>query len=158
MELIRKNALVAKIEKRLRESMQHTFNQFWAGQISAFNDVLKILKTLEVKDVDLEKEVANWWNDHYKNLKDDYKFERYNGHYMDNSTIISLAKHFYELGLKAQKINSKETGEVNIKWKSSQFDDICEILLNMLHSKGDVNKEAIQKDIDWIISIGEETF
>ncbi len=54
------------------------------------------------KKVDLEKEVANWWNNHYKNLKDDYKFERYNGHYMDNSTIINLAEHFYELG-KAQK-------------------------------------------------------
>ena len=60
-----------------------------------------ILENLEVKEVDLEKEVANWWNDHYS--RKDYTFEKYNGHYLENSTVIDLAKHFFELGLKAQK-------------------------------------------------------
>jgi hypothetical protein len=57
MELIDKAALVAEIEKRIKEteSMQPMFDQFWAGQISAFNGILKILNTLEVKRVDLEK-------------------------------------------------------------------------------------------------------
>ena len=50
MELIDKSALVAKVEKRIEEtkSMQPKFDQFWAGQISAFKGVLKILDTLEV--------------------------------------------------------------------------------------------------------------
>ena len=48
--LIDKSALVAEIENRIKEteSMQPKFDQFWAGQISAFKGVLKILDTLEV--------------------------------------------------------------------------------------------------------------
>ena len=57
----------------------------------------------EQPEVDLEKEVTNWWNDRYKKINNDYEFGKYNGHYMANSTIISLAKHFFELGIKAQK-------------------------------------------------------
>ena len=50
-----KDALVAEIKKRIKEteSMQPKFEQFWAGQISAFKGVLKILDTLEVKEVDV---------------------------------------------------------------------------------------------------------
>ena len=57
-QYINKSALVAEIEKRIEETkgMQPQFDQFWAGQISAFKGVLKILDTLEVKEVDLEKE------------------------------------------------------------------------------------------------------
>ena len=54
--LIDKDALVAEIKKRIKEteSMQPKFDQFWAGQISAFKGVLKILDTLEVKDLQKE--------------------------------------------------------------------------------------------------------
>lgn len=54
MELIDKAAVVAEIEKRIKEteSMQPKFDQFWAGQISAFKGILKILDTLEVKKGD----------------------------------------------------------------------------------------------------------
>ena len=54
MKLIDKSALVAEIEKRIEETkgMQPKFDQFWAGQISAFKGVLKILDNLEVKEVD----------------------------------------------------------------------------------------------------------
>ena len=56
MELIDKTTIVEKIEKRIKEteSMKPKFDQFWAGQISAFKGILKILDTLEVKEVDLE--------------------------------------------------------------------------------------------------------
>lgn len=49
--LIDKDALVAEIEKRLKEteSMQPKFDQFWAGQISAFKGAIKIINTLEEK-------------------------------------------------------------------------------------------------------------
>ena len=54
--------------------MQPKFDQFWAGQISAFKGILKILDTLEVKGVNiadmadeyydaLMKEAANWMDE-----------------------------------------------------------------------------------------------
>ena len=54
--LIDKDALVAEIKKRIKEteSMQPKFDQFLAGQISAFKGILKILDTIEVKEVDKE--------------------------------------------------------------------------------------------------------
>ena len=70
------------------------------GAYSVLNDLLHSIDTLETKEVDLEKEVTNWWNDRYKKINDDYEFGKYNGHYMENSTIISLAKHFFEVGLR----------------------------------------------------------
>lgn len=91
MKLIDKDAIVAEIEKRIKEteSMQPKFDQFWAGQISAFKGVLKTLDTLEVKEVDLEKEIEQYISS--KGLRD-YGF-----------LIPSIAQHFFELGLKAQK-------------------------------------------------------
>lgn len=72
------------------------------------NEVAELAKrmgiTIEANDEDIEKEVTNWWNEYYGCIKKNYTFEGYTGHYMENSTIISLAKHFYELGqLNAQK-------------------------------------------------------
>ena len=63
IHLIDKDALVAEIEKRIKEteSMQPKFDQFWAGQISAFKGVLKILNTLEVKEV--QEETESVWHD-----------------------------------------------------------------------------------------------
>ena len=51
-QYIDKSAVVAEIEKRIKEteSIQPKFDQFWAGQISAFKGILKILDTLEVID------------------------------------------------------------------------------------------------------------
>lgn len=51
--IIDKDVLVAEIEKRIKEteSMQPKFDQFWAGQISAFKGILKIIDTFETKEV-----------------------------------------------------------------------------------------------------------
>ena len=69
--LIDKAALVAEIKKRIKEteSMLPKFDQFWAGQISAFKGILKIIDTLEVKEVDLELIVG--WFDHIAQIADD---------------------------------------------------------------------------------------
>lgn len=52
IQYIDKAAVAAEIENRIKEteSMQPKFDQFWAGQISAFKGVLKILDTIEVKE------------------------------------------------------------------------------------------------------------
>lgn len=54
-----------------------------------------------MKEMDLEKEIKNWWNGHYSSKN--YTFEGYTGHYIENFTLIEIAKHFFELGLKAHK-------------------------------------------------------
>ena len=60
-QYIDKDALVAEIEKRIKEteSIQPKFDQFWAGQISAFKGILKILDTLEVKETKNQEWSAN---------------------------------------------------------------------------------------------------
>lgn len=60
-QYIKKSDLVAEIERRIKEteSMQPKFDQFWAGQISAFKGVLKILNTIEVKEVEEKFECPN---------------------------------------------------------------------------------------------------
>lgn len=49
-QYIDKSVLVEKIEKRIKETESMDLNdQFWAGQISGFDSVLKLLDTLKVK-------------------------------------------------------------------------------------------------------------
>lgn len=101
MKLIDKDRVVAEIEKRIKEteSMQPKFDQFWAGQISAFKGVLKILDTLEVKEVNLEKEIESWRHNHFHGRRD----KEASGEYLERVSQLDLAKHFFELGIKAQK-------------------------------------------------------
>ena len=100
MKLIDKDALVAEIERRIKEteSMQPKFDQFWAGQISAFKGILKILNTLEVKEVDLEKEIDRVWDNTSDNFTND-----------DWKEFEDIAKHFFELGM--QVSNKAQKGE-----------------------------------------------
>ena len=107
MTLIDKKRVVAKIERLMDETTDED-NYFYSAKAEAQYNILLILKnsidyidTIEAKEVDLEKEVVNWWNAHYSSKA--YTFEGYSGHYLENSTVIDIAKHFFELGLKAQK-------------------------------------------------------
>lgn len=86
---ISKDVLKEKIENRIKEteSMRSTNDPFWEGQISAFDSVLKILDTLETKEVDLDLEITLWANAIPETRLDD---------------IERLAKYFYELGLKTK--------------------------------------------------------
>lgn len=56
-------------------------------------------KTLEVKEVDLEKELDTWRHNHFHGRRD----KDASGEYLERSSQLELAKHFFELGLKAQK-------------------------------------------------------
>lgn len=104
-KLIDKDTLVAEIEKRIKEteSMQPKFDQFWAGQISAFKGVLKILDTLEVNEVDYERDlskyVSNGIHRFFPNVNDDYcKMDSV----VWQDYVIETAKHFFELGIKTK--------------------------------------------------------
>ena len=84
-EYISKSALVAEIERRIKE--HHS------GYLVCLKDILSLLDTLEVKEVDLEKEF-----DEYTQpiTAQDIKYEPF-------TQLFACAQHFYELGLKAKK-------------------------------------------------------
>ena len=94
MKLIDKDALVKKI-KEWTTLLMNEINQKGASQIDKLSlgsriaelqEVNSFLDTLEVKEVDFHKELLSFYR-----------------HTNDSGSEIALAKHFYELGLKAQK-------------------------------------------------------
>jgi len=95
MNLIDKDALVAKIE-RLRKKNNESENVYDFGTEGALKSILSFINTLEVKEVDLEKE----FNDFLDNVEGvprmwhpDEQIE----------WAKDIAKHFFELGLKARQ-------------------------------------------------------
>ena len=86
-EYIDKSALVAEIKKH-RAIWDGMDGDYCKGQRLAYSDVISILNTLEVKEVDLEEEIKRFTTS--KEL------------YEADSVIKAVAEHFYELGLKAQ--------------------------------------------------------
>ena len=87
-QYIPKSALVAEIERRMQE--HHS------GYLVYLKDILSSLNTLEVKEVDLEKELQSFfyphvpWGDYCKNEQEDIE-----------EWSFKIAKHFFELGLNA---------------------------------------------------------
>ncbi len=92
-QYIEKSALVAEIERRikgLKECHADTVAGY-AGEISDLERLLFFINTLETKEVDLEKEIEL--------VKGDYE-------QVDvawNNDFDYIARHFFELGLKAQR-------------------------------------------------------
>ena len=100
-QYIDKNALLLRI-KKLKMDIGNIFNEydegFWEGRASAFDDVICALDTLEVKKVNLDREIYSIWN------------QLFNFNWNDKSLLsinhrgfASTAKYFFELGLEAQK-------------------------------------------------------
>lgn len=89
--LIDKDALVAEINKRI---INAPINYIGHQRVWAYNNVKDIINTLEVKEVDLEKEIDEWCD----KCKSDYELEGWVG-----IAIQNVAKHFFELGLKARQ-------------------------------------------------------
>ena len=98
MKLIDKSALVAEIE-RLKQKNNESENVYDFGTEHALKSILSFLDTLEVKEVDLEKEVNNWRHEHFHGRRD----KEADGEYLERVSQLDLAKYFFELGLKAQK-------------------------------------------------------
>lgn len=102
-QYIPKAAIVAEILKRIKklskefqESETIQFSKI--GQIYALENLNYFIDTLEVKEVDLEKEIDNIWNSRF-NLGWDEKSLLS----MNHEGFTTITKHFFELGLKAQK-------------------------------------------------------
>ena len=87
--LIDKDASLAEIE-RLENKLYYEPENFKdVGAKMALDSLKSFLNTLEVKEVDLEKEI----NDYHITKKPTVWF----------NTLEDIAKHFFELGLKAKQ-------------------------------------------------------
>ena len=90
MKLIDKNALVAEIERKIKE-YQSTGDDYWFPVIENLKVILSFLNTLEVKEVDLDKEYKDF-------VEEDTVYNQ-----LVNGIVgKAIAKHFFELGLKAR--------------------------------------------------------
>lgn len=88
--------IVAELEKCYNECLKRAKvidSDYWIAKADAYRNVLVILDdTIEVKEVDLEREIDNWICDNAITHED-----------CSVTDVISTANHFFELGLKAYK-------------------------------------------------------
>lgn len=90
-QYIDKSALVAEIQKRFDEytsSILKHYDPYKEAKAQELSKILIIINTLEVKEVDFEKE----WKEYFKYRGD-----------VATVNIKHLAKHLFELGLKTKR-------------------------------------------------------
>ena len=97
-QYIEKSAVVAEIERRKQKLLDHIIcerDKEWAIRTAhQLNRIIWFLDTLEVKEVDLNKEFYSFLNT---------LIGKDNGH-LSEDELFSIAEHFFELGIqKAQK-------------------------------------------------------
>lgn len=93
VHLIDKDALVAEIERRIK-SLHQVNSPREQAVLYECEDILSFIDTLEVKEMDLD--------DYYHKFLDKEWFNA--THVRTISEMMAFtAKHFFELGLKAQK-------------------------------------------------------
>jgi hypothetical protein len=92
MKLIDKAALVAEIEK-LKYNLCPDFYEYNydAAKVELLEKIENFIDTLETKEVDLDRAIDKWICDDAITHED-----------CSISDVISTAKHFFELGLKAK--------------------------------------------------------
>ena len=94
-QYIPKSALVEKIE-RIKSILGNPFclnetaKASWVARKDVCEDLLSFINSTEVKEVDLEKELDSM-------ITPELKFHK------ALPSLLDVAKHFFELGLKAQK-------------------------------------------------------
>ena len=93
-ELIDKAAVVAEIEKIYNEDYKFLPSDLVESVQDFKDDLLIALDTLEVKEMDLEKEIKSWLDHGHIT---DTRYDDY-----DDNDIESTAKHFFELGIKSK--------------------------------------------------------
>ena len=97
-QYIDKSVVVAEIDRRIadnKKDIERASHKNLEDYFEGYEDALALFKqqfldTLEVKEVDLEKEIQSWVEDN-----------SVNGYYRED--VYETAEHFFKLGLKAQK-------------------------------------------------------
>ena len=96
-QLIDKSALVAEIERR-RKDWRYGSSIEAKYKREECDDILSFLDTLEVKEVDLEKELDKYTADNFWALEGNNE----SPYLLEKDDMLKVAKYFYELGLKAK--------------------------------------------------------
>ena len=100
MKLIPLDAVLAKIDKKIKVLQKHPMEDY--KTICHLDSLKQSINTLEVKEVDLEKEKDDYWN---KLCDSEFGelLER------DAKWFDDIAKHFFELGIAVS--NKVQKGE-----------------------------------------------
>ena len=89
MKLIDKDALVTELNKLNKRFTNLDYPEYVDGYHYGINSVISFINTLEVKEVDLDKEVEHW-----RNMMPVIIGKKW---------LSRFAKYFFEQGLKARK-------------------------------------------------------
>jgi hypothetical protein len=127
IQYIDKDALVAEIEKRINSTGDT--NQWLCGKLEAYREIHDFLDTLEVKEVDLEKEL----NVIIDSLNDD-KYE----HLSIHQQLSHIAKHFFELGM-----------QVNNPVTAADRGFAEEIIINLKRVENDYHLD-LTREMEWL--------
>ena len=132
-QYIDKSAVSAEINRRLEVlSKDRDFNYL---QIKELNTLLSSLDALELKEVDLEKEIEE--------VKHNYKVDDNRHTSICSADIEWLANHFFELGLSVNNpITAADKGTAE------------EIIL-ALNTLGEEKMISYDKEIEWLNKIKE---
>lgn len=115
MELIDKAAVVAEIERYIsnyKEIVVKTDrnDSTWVDSVSMIDAKIDVLQhllfsldTLEVKEVNLDKDIRTYLTNHFNIYEDGVLQSKKSGLPLRTYDIIKVAEHFFELGLKAKK-------------------------------------------------------
>ena len=105
-QYIPKSAIVAEIEKIRNQEIQwmkrQGYTEYHQGLRDGYANILSFIDTLEVKEVDLEKEIKEQIDKYYENCNKKLEEMGEDDNDISFLTLDGFARHFYELGL-AQK-------------------------------------------------------
>ena len=97
--------------------------------------VREFLSTLEVKEVDLEKEIDDFMAKEWNGVEEDKDL-----YDMIKNDLSDIAKHFFELGLKAQIMTSKLQQRISVLkmdfWTGLQTFNESEMTLSDAYNQG----------------------
>lgn len=129
MKQIDKDALVAEIERRILDIKMLSYpNNYDNAALQLYKGLLSFINTLEVQEVDLEKELANYYNGNFSQCNDGTLLSEKTGTELTCHDYECIAKHFLELGLKAnQENNVIGTFEREVKIDAAGYPYIDEI-------------------------------
>ena len=106
MKLMDKDALVAEIESKIEkytkrgeesDAKRDGYGMYWGGVLSCLNEIRTLSDTLEVKEVDFEKELDKEWNK-CEPTDEGMGLEIAS---IEHEQFDNIAKYFFELGLNA---------------------------------------------------------
>ena len=109
---IDKSDLLAEIEKIMNEQQEICKADVALGKnpdsknievIYQFQQFIKFLDTLEVKEVDLDSDIRTYLTNNFNIYEDGVLQSKKSGLPLSTYDIIKGAKHFFELGLQAKK-------------------------------------------------------